>query len=79
MAVGSQTEHVLTATHQVALEIEEYFSILFIYLKKHLLSFQIRGFLSRFDNVLPASLAFDKCTACSSVVSAFDSGLRTMI
>ncbi|XP_066553921.1 ubiquitin-like modifier-activating enzyme ATG7 [Amia ocellicauda] len=29
---------------------------------------QIRGFLSRFDNVLPASLAFDKCTACSSVV-----------
>uniref|UniRef100_A0A8D3CAH3 Ubiquitin-like modifier-activating enzyme ATG7 n=1 Tax=Scophthalmus maximus TaxID=52904 RepID=A0A8D3CAH3_SCOMX len=26
---------------------------------------QIRGFLSRFDNVLPASLAFDKCTACS--------------
>uniref|UniRef100_A0A8B9KW20 Ubiquitin-like modifier-activating enzyme ATG7 n=1 Tax=Astyanax mexicanus TaxID=7994 RepID=A0A8B9KW20_ASTMX len=29
---------------------------------------QIRGFLSRFDNVLPASLAFDKCTACSPVV-----------
>ncbi|KAI5093462.1 ubiquitin-like modifier-activating enzyme ATG7, partial [Silurus meridionalis] len=29
---------------------------------------QIRGFLSRFDNVLPASLAFDKCTACSQVV-----------
>ncbi|KAM8867570.1 ubiquitin-like modifier-activating enzyme ATG7 isoform 1-T2 [Synchiropus picturatus] len=29
---------------------------------------QIRGFLSRFDNVLPASLAFDKCTACSSTV-----------
>ncbi|KAM9800601.1 ubiquitin-like modifier-activating enzyme ATG7 isoform 1-T4 [Syngnathus typhle] len=29
---------------------------------------QIRGFLSRFDNVLPASLAFDKCTACSAVV-----------
>uniref|UniRef100_A0A674EFI1 Ubiquitin-like modifier-activating enzyme ATG7 n=1 Tax=Salmo trutta TaxID=8032 RepID=A0A674EFI1_SALTR len=27
---------------------------------------QIRGFLSRFDNVLPASLAFDKCTACPS-------------
>uniref|UniRef100_A0A8D2J7I7 Ubiquitin-like modifier-activating enzyme ATG7 n=1 Tax=Varanus komodoensis TaxID=61221 RepID=A0A8D2J7I7_VARKO len=25
---------------------------------------QIRGFLSRFDNVLPVSLAFDKCTAC---------------
>uniref|UniRef100_A0A9J8DB79 Ubiquitin-like modifier-activating enzyme ATG7 n=1 Tax=Cyprinus carpio carpio TaxID=630221 RepID=A0A9J8DB79_CYPCA len=29
---------------------------------------QIRGFLSRFDNVLPASLAFDKCTACSLIV-----------
>uniref|UniRef100_A0A6Q2XLE8 Ubiquitin-like modifier-activating enzyme ATG7 n=1 Tax=Esox lucius TaxID=8010 RepID=A0A6Q2XLE8_ESOLU len=29
---------------------------------------QIRGFLSRFDNVLPASLAFDKCTACSQIV-----------
>ncbi|KAF0034468.1 hypothetical protein F2P81_012226 [Scophthalmus maximus] len=28
----------------------------------------IRGFLSRFDNVLPASLAFDKCTACSPTV-----------
>uniref|UniRef100_A0A8C7GL65 Ubiquitin-like modifier-activating enzyme ATG7 n=1 Tax=Oncorhynchus kisutch TaxID=8019 RepID=A0A8C7GL65_ONCKI len=28
---------------------------------------QIRGFLSRFDNVLPASLAFDKCTACSQI------------
>uniref|UniRef100_A0A8D1G9R8 Ubiquitin-like modifier-activating enzyme ATG7 n=1 Tax=Sus scrofa TaxID=9823 RepID=A0A8D1G9R8_PIG len=28
----------------------------------------IRGFLSRFDNVLPVSLAFDKCTACSSKV-----------
>uniref|UniRef100_A0A673MV30 Ubiquitin-like modifier-activating enzyme ATG7 n=1 Tax=Sinocyclocheilus rhinocerous TaxID=307959 RepID=A0A673MV30_9TELE len=37
---------------------------------------QIRGFLSRFDNVLPASLAFDKCTACSPIVSAFDLGLR---
>uniref|UniRef100_A0A2K5E9X6 Ubiquitin-like modifier-activating enzyme ATG7 n=1 Tax=Aotus nancymaae TaxID=37293 RepID=A0A2K5E9X6_AOTNA len=32
---------------------------------------QIRGFLSRFDNVLPVSLAFDKCTACSSKVSHF--------
>lgn len=31
---------------------------------------QIRGFLSRFDNVLPASLAFDKCTACSANVSS---------
>nr|XP_019952089.1 PREDICTED: ubiquitin-like modifier-activating enzyme ATG7 [Paralichthys olivaceus] len=29
---------------------------------------QIRGFLARFDNVLPASLAFDKCTACSPTV-----------
>ncbi|XP_069062758.1 ubiquitin-like modifier-activating enzyme ATG7 [Pleurodeles waltl] len=29
---------------------------------------QIRGFLSRFDNVLPVSLAFDKCTACSCKV-----------
>ncbi|XP_061543288.1 ubiquitin-like modifier-activating enzyme ATG7 isoform X2 [Phycodurus eques] len=29
---------------------------------------QIRGFLSRFDNVLPASLAFDKCTACAPIV-----------
>ncbi|XP_046853731.1 ubiquitin-like modifier-activating enzyme ATG7 isoform X2 [Xenia sp. Carnegie-2017] len=29
---------------------------------------QIRGFLSRFHQVLPASLAFDKCTACSFVV-----------
>ncbi|XP_063267580.1 ubiquitin-like modifier-activating enzyme ATG7 isoform X1 [Prinia subflava] len=29
---------------------------------------QIRGFLSRFDNVLPVSLAFDKCTACSAKV-----------
>uniref|UniRef100_A0A671KCN8 Ubiquitin-like modifier-activating enzyme ATG7 n=1 Tax=Sinocyclocheilus anshuiensis TaxID=1608454 RepID=A0A671KCN8_9TELE len=41
---------------------------------------QIRGFLSRFDNVLPASVAFDKCTACSPIVSdrlhAFDLGSR---
>uniref|UniRef100_UPI00358FF9E5 ubiquitin-like modifier-activating enzyme ATG7 isoform X1 n=1 Tax=Myxine glutinosa TaxID=7769 RepID=UPI00358FF9E5 len=29
---------------------------------------QIRGFLSRFEHVLPASHAFDKCTACSPVV-----------
>lgn len=29
---------------------------------------QIRGFLSRFQNVLPASERFDKCTACSDVV-----------
>uniref|UniRef100_A0A8C1ZKL4 Ubiquitin-like modifier-activating enzyme ATG7 n=1 Tax=Cyprinus carpio TaxID=7962 RepID=A0A8C1ZKL4_CYPCA len=40
---------------------------------------QIRGFLSRFDNVLPASLVFDKCTACSPIISdrlhAFDLGL----
>ncbi|KAF7249689.1 Ubiquitin-like modifier-activating enzyme ATG7 [Varanus komodoensis] len=32
---------------------------------------QIRGFLSRFDNVLPVSLAFDKCTACSPKYSVF--------
>ncbi|ESO95826.1 hypothetical protein LOTGIDRAFT_116619 [Lottia gigantea] len=30
--------------------------------------FQIRGFLSRFSSVLPASHAFDKCTACSQIV-----------
>lgn len=29
---------------------------------------QIRGFLSRFQNVLPASERFDKCTACSDIV-----------
>jgi ubiquitin-like modifier-activating enzyme ATG7 len=29
---------------------------------------QVRGFLSRFQNVLPASERFDKCTACSDVV-----------
>ncbi|XP_064614814.1 LOW QUALITY PROTEIN: ubiquitin-like modifier-activating enzyme ATG7 [Liolophura sinensis] len=29
---------------------------------------QIRGFLSRFHNVLPASRYFDKCTACSKTV-----------
>uniref|UniRef100_A0A8C6YDA0 Ubiquitin-like modifier-activating enzyme ATG7 n=1 Tax=Naja naja TaxID=35670 RepID=A0A8C6YDA0_NAJNA len=33
---------------------------------------QIRGFLSRFDNVLPVSLAFDKCTACSPKVNLDD-------
>ncbi|XP_078728562.1 ubiquitin-like modifier-activating enzyme ATG7 [Lampetra fluviatilis] len=33
-----------------------------------LIPHQIRGFLSRFDHVLPASLAFDKCTACSATV-----------
>ncbi|XP_065918994.1 ubiquitin-like modifier-activating enzyme ATG7 [Dysidea avara] len=33
---------------------------------------QIRGFLSRFQNVLPASRSFDKCTACSEqVVSCY--------
>lgn len=31
---------------------------------------QIRGFLSRYHLVLPASLAFDKCIACSSKVIA---------
>lgn len=30
--------------------------------------FQIRGFLSRFHVMLPASQAFDKCTACSDKV-----------
>lgn len=29
---------------------------------------QVRGFMSRFHNVLPACQAFDKCTACSPVV-----------
>ncbi|KAK6176592.1 hypothetical protein SNE40_014847 [Patella caerulea] len=29
---------------------------------------QIRGFLSKFSNVLPACQAFDKCTACSEKV-----------
>ena len=29
---------------------------------------QIRGFLSRFQNILPASQRYDKCTACSSIV-----------
>ncbi|EDO49806.1 predicted protein, partial [Nematostella vectensis] len=36
---------------------------------------QIRGFLSRYQTVLPACLAFDKCTACSSkVVEAYIHG-----
>ena len=30
---------------------------------------QIRGFLSRFHQILPAGRAFDKCTACSPIVS----------
>lgn len=29
---------------------------------------QIRGFLSRFQQIMPASRAFDKCTACSRMV-----------
>lgn len=29
---------------------------------------QIRGFLSRFQQIMPASRAFDKCTACSKMV-----------
>ncbi|KAK7102668.1 ubiquitin-like modifier-activating enzyme ATG7 [Littorina saxatilis] len=29
---------------------------------------QIRGFLSRFHQILPAGRAFDKCTACSHIV-----------
>ena len=36
---------------------------------------QIRGFLSRFQNVLPASQRFDKCTACSDTVSIHDTVL----
>ncbi|PIK52991.1 putative ubiquitin-like modifier-activating enzyme ATG7-like [Apostichopus japonicus] len=33
---------------------------------------QIRGFLARFHTILPASLAFNKCTACSeSVMSGY--------
>lgn len=35
-----------------------------------LLPHQIRGFLSRYHLVLPASFAFDKCIACSSKVLA---------
>jgi ubiquitin-like modifier-activating enzyme ATG7 len=36
---------------------------------------QIRGFLSRFHNMMPASAAFDQCTACSpAVLEAFESG-----
>ncbi|XP_052284162.1 ubiquitin-like modifier-activating enzyme ATG7 isoform X2 [Dreissena polymorpha] len=35
---------------------------------------QIRGFLSRFQQILPASRAFDKCTACShKVIEVFRS------
>ncbi|XP_045165105.2 ubiquitin-like modifier-activating enzyme ATG7 [Mercenaria mercenaria] len=29
---------------------------------------QLRGFLSRFQQIMPASRAFDKCTACSKMV-----------
>ena len=36
---------------------------------------QIRGFLSRFHNMMPASAAFDRCTACSpKVVDGYTSG-----
>ena len=36
---------------------------------------QIRGFLSRFHNIMPASAAFDHCTACSpAVISGYSSG-----
>lgn len=45
------------------------FTNVFLVNKLLISSPQIRGFLSRFDNVLPASLAFDKCTACSPIVS----------
>ena len=32
------------------------------------LTFQIRGFLSRYHCLLPVSIAFDKCTACSETI-----------
>ena len=36
---------------------------------------QIRGFLSRFHNIMPASAAFDHCTACSQkVIDGYSSG-----
>ena len=36
---------------------------------------QIRGFLSRFHNLMPASAAFDLCTACSpTVINGYSSG-----
>ena len=36
---------------------------------------QIRGFLSRFYNIMPASAAFDRCTACSqTVINGYSSG-----
>ncbi|KAL4226515.1 Autophagy protein 7 [Mactra antiquata] len=36
---------------------------------------QIRGFLSRYQQIMPASRAFDKCTACSkTVVQAYKDG-----
>ena len=36
---------------------------------------QIRGFLSRFHNIMPASAAFDCCTACSqTVINGYSSG-----
>jgi len=36
---------------------------------------QIRGFLSRFHNIMPASAKFDRCTACSEpVISGYSSG-----
>jgi len=36
---------------------------------------QIRGFLSRFHNMMPASAAFDRCTACSqAVIDGYSAG-----
>jgi len=36
---------------------------------------QIRGFLSRFHNMMPVSAAFDRCTACSqAVIDGYSSG-----
>lgn len=46
------------------------FSCLFILLK-YLLNFRaqkIRGYLHNYSTILPASQAFDKCTACSDKV-----------
>lgn len=52
------------------LDLYIFLSIFFTNVEQHRywLFFQIRGFLSRYHLVLPASLAFDKCIACSSKV-----------
>ena len=53
----SELSHTRSAVHN-------YLTLLFIMA----ILIQIRGFLSRFQNVLPASQRFDKCTACSDTV-----------